>query len=517
MNKDCETFFKNSTVNPKTNRKILKNKKTYNKLVKECGDPDAVEDIKIPYRYAGIAAYRKIYDLPTSQLKFNHPSIISQIFNPDVYTLKSRKANRFQIKNIIKKLDLDKIAHCMSGTDTQFIEKLDAFWPIGAGSFGNVYLIKLKNIYFIIKEALLAWCDKSVIESCGKFDDWGVGEVPYELGIQTMINKALDSGITQNFIYTIGAGICKECIIEIFGKAKLGKCYTIVMEAAAYSLAEILDVLTWAESINAIQQLLMGLTILHGEYGILHRDIKAHNILVLPGPTSGYFKYVVEDRTFFIPCMGKIYTIADFGVSQILNPKYKQSNSLLGTRNFKAIRNANPVGWGATAGLEYTLEPFSTKLRPNFYKNKVSLKRNTFYKKWWKTPQKPHGLYTVNHFTKDEDVKPSIKVDLNNMRTFPAQEFIGDIQDVLRIFVGGAQYFQKHRHYGKFVNDPLFNKLKYMTLHDPVFTLVLLYLNPVKYIFPDVLTAFLFPELKSIQTKIEETFVWKTNSSDATD
>ncbi|AOC55143.1 serine/threonine protein kinase [Lymphocystis disease virus 3] len=518
MNENCQQFFENPYVNPKTKRKILKNKRTYNNLVKECGgDPWQIEKIKIPYRYAGIAAFDKIYNPPNSKLKFKDEINVSTIFNPRVYTLRNRKCNRFQIRNLVKTLDLDKISHCMSGEDQAFVDKLDDVWPIGSGSFGNVYLVKLKTAFFVVKEALMARCDKDAPESCGKFDDWIAEETPYELGVQTMVNQALDARYTQNFIYTIGAGACQECAVEIFGRIKTGKCYTVLMEPAAFSLAEILDELTPEENFNAMQQLLMGLTVLHGEYGILHRDIKSHNILVLPGPDKGYFQYKIEDRTFYIPCMGRIYALADFGVSQILNSDYKKINAMMGTRNFEIVRNSNPVEWGETAGLEYDMVPFSTKLKPKFYKNKVYLNPNKHFKKWWKTPEEAHGLYTINYFTLNEDPEPTVKVDLNNTRRFPPQEFVGDVQDVIRIFVGGPQYFQKHHHHKRPFNHPLFHKLKYMTLYDPIFGLNLLYLNPVKYVYPDVLVAFLFPELSKIQSETIDYFTWNSRNFTASE
>ncbi|AAU10861.1 serine/threonine protein kinase [lymphocystis disease virus-China] len=509
MNEDCQKFFTNPYVNPKTNRKILKNKGTYKKLVKECGgDPWQIEEVKTPYRYAGIAAFDRIYNSTDQQLKFKDTITISTIFNPRVYTLKNRKCNRFQIRNLVKTLDLDKISHCMSGNNRTFIEKLDDVWPIGSGSFGNVYLVKLKDAFFVVKEALMARCDKDAPESCSKFDEWIAEEIPYELGVQTMANQALDARYTQNFIYTIGAGTCKECAIEIFGCIKTGKCYTVLMEPAAFSLAEILDDLTPEEAFNAMQQLLMGLTVLHGEYGILHRDIKSHNVLVLPGPDKGYFQYRMKDRTFYIPCMGRIYALADFGVSQILNSRYKKINAMMGTRNFEVVRNSNTVEWGETAGLEYDMIPFSTKLKPKFYKNKVYLNPNKQFKKWWKTPKEAYGLYTINHFTLTEDSKPSVPVDLSDMRRFPPQEFVGDLQDVMRIFIGGPQYFQKHHHYKQPLKHPLFHKIKYMTLYDPIFGLNLLYLNPIKYVYPDVLVAFLFPELSKTHSDTVDHFSW---------
>jgi len=39
----CQDFFHDPTHNPRTGRKITKGKLTYNKLVRECGDPEQTQ------------------------------------------------------------------------------------------------------------------------------------------------------------------------------------------------------------------------------------------------------------------------------------------------------------------------------------------------------------------------------------------------------------------------------------------------------------------------------------------
>ncbi len=53
---------------------------------------------------------------------------------------------------------------------------------------------------------------------------------------------------------------------------------------------------------------------------------------------------------------------------------------------------------------------------------------------------------TLNKFIKNFDSKPSISVDLEDFQTFPTFGMYEDIQDVVRMFVGGKQTVQPGSH-----------------------------------------------------------------------
>lgn len=76
------------------------------------------------------------------------------------------------------------------------------------------------------------------------------------------------------------------------------------------------------EWFNALFQIMYGLIALKKYFNMLHTDFHAKNILIRKVTPGGYWKYIVDDVTYYVPNLGFVVLIHDFGFSWIENKMY---------------------------------------------------------------------------------------------------------------------------------------------------------------------------------------------------
>lgn len=316
---------------------------------------------------------------------------------------------------------------CMSNSQT-LLKYFTNIKAVGKGSFGTVYIGNVNisnNVYTIaIKEGQITKVEAQRAKNL---------EFPIEYLLNQMMNTILNDGLCPSFNYTYCILFCDQCeVAERFYKAngnigiksKITTCSVTMVEKADSDLKGLDD--QWAQ-LSALFQVLAAVHCIHTLYGIHHRDIKIENVLMrkIPRRENEYWKYKVDGIDYYVPNPGFIAILNDFGVSNSFSPSISYAD--YGVRNAR-VSNGNFV-------------PFTTQRYPQMDKRgKITGIPSPRLRG-------PGGAtLTLNRFWKKFDSKPSISVYLDDFQQFPTFGMYQDIQDVLRMFIGGKQTVQPGSH-----------------------------------------------------------------------
>lgn len=344
---------------------------------------------------------------------------VVSINNSDLF---STIANRLTIDKIINdKLNENNLIRgsekCL---DRDLIKYIDIDKVLGYGSFGVVSLIKLKDsdIKIALKETKIHSIRKKILTEVLE-----VSEVRFLI---TEINKIIEKKISANFPYTYSYFMCNTCNI-ILGKTKLKniKCALLLSEFASGDLYNFDKKIDNTGNIsvdeilfNVYFQIMYAISVLHKYTGIIHNDIKLENILyykIIPG---GFWKYIIGNSTYYLPNLGFVFILNDYGVSYNVFP-------------IKNLKNYNLLSFG-------NIEDNKFKQTINSILCKNNIKKCTFlqYKKY------------VKNFNIDiKDITPE-----NYISVFQTY----DIMDCIYMFSSGKRTTQgdmKGMHHGMIIFD----------------------------------------------------------------
>jgi len=101
--------------------------------------------------------------------------------------------------------------------------------------------------------------------------------------------------------------------ITILNELMSGDLYNYILKIANNNNYELL--------LNAIEQIYMCIASLHS-FGINHNDSHSGNFLFKKIDAGGYFHYVINGTDYYIPNIGYVWTIWDFGVSSQIHRHY---------------------------------------------------------------------------------------------------------------------------------------------------------------------------------------------------
>jgi len=349
-----------------------------------------------------------------------------------------------RLTSYMKHLKGTKWEMCMSGPKAQnFISNFKDVKLIGKGTFGQVYRALFHDEPLVIKEAYLERNEERVIKKhfaslpppTGlhrpnprlKMEHKRVPKntYPEEFAFMELMSQLILDKCCPHFLHSYELAFCDNCrVVGLFGDGradcKSPKCYTMFMEAVDGDVTQV-ETYTEDQQRSMLYQLLLAVHCLH-KLGIVHNDIKNHNVFVTMIKPGGYFKYYVNSKTYYVKNCGIFVHLGDFGVAQHLRPKTNNATKWYGTRNARVVTEAN--------GRVY-FEPFTIK--------HVVGARGVLVKpailNW-----KDNVSSTVNVFSKLGDPQPSINdFDVNDFNKFPAFEFFTDIQNVIRMFTGGSR------------------------------------------------------------------------------
>ncbi|AOC55236.1 hypothetical protein LCDVSa152R [Lymphocystis disease virus 3] len=452
----CESFKQNPGVNPTTSRKILPTGRIYKHLVKFC--------------------------------KTVRTTNAQTIVEPE----SDRVAYMQKVRTVLRSLNLDRGSYCITQENSVLREFLDEVQLLDIGGFGRVYKISYKGLKFVLKEILLEDKDRRVLKDKDLlfWDQW-TKFYPLEIYVFKLTDKLIETNKSPHFVYSAGGGLCSNCVLSTLNYTqKKGSCYVAAMELADFTLTDVLNNLSDEDVKIAVQQLLLGLAVLHCEYGVVHGDLKTDNVLIKRVEPGGYVKYEMFGRNFYVKNKGLLFLIADFNVSKIYHGKYALTK-FRGNKYAEAVSTGLSPGWGLEAGREIVLKPFSTRKFLSFHKNhKMEAVENRFLRSWFDENGEEIGKYTINRFSVGVNVGSDVVVDFNDTRKFYEFTFAHDIQDILAMFKGGRAFAQSYIHKGRRKSVTFLNGL---TLTRPNAS-ELYNVTAAKYFFGDIAVAYLFPE-----------------------
>lgn len=456
----CDEWKKNrldtTPQNPFTNRKIKRDGPTFKKIDLLCGsfgkvggggqviDLDKVCSKWLQDKYPGVRlpapAQPPHPQAPRPQAPQQSPPRAESLYN--------RNALSAMVTAFLRRTVNDKTVNgnaCMSNTST-LLKYFENLRIVGRGTFGTVYVGKVKldggastmdalnqvlpkaanlEVEIAIKEARISAAESRAAKKM---------RFPVEYLFNKLINDILTSGYCPSFAYSYCILFCDHCEVVKFVQQKgrpvqkkaLTTCSVTMVEKADGDLGG-LD--NQCKQLTALFQILAAVHCIHILYGIHHRDIKIENVLIqkIPYRTNQYWRYIVDGLEYFVPNMGFVAILNDFGVSNSLSPAL--SNGDYGLRNAEVV--------ATTTELKFV--PFTTQYYPSISKTGVVTAIPSRHLRNSRT-------LTVNRFWYNFDSRPSVQVNLRDFQRFPTYAMYQDIQDVLRMFIGGSQTEQPGRH-----------------------------------------------------------------------
>lgn len=202
---------------------------------------------------------------------------------------------------------------------------------------------------------------------------------------------------------------------------------------------------------NCLFQVMAGLHCVQKNVQIMNFDVKAENVLYYKIPKGGCWKYVIMDTTFYLPNLGYLFVLNDFGLARSMHPDFVLPKSCvehlrLGSRwaiirkgKFWPIKNSEGEEKEWT-GRDANISSFSpppeafvmTKDTKKVLKRENSLSENQ--KKYLNEMK-----ITTDYRDKDYYKHPLI---------IPPFEFYNDTTDVIRMFLGRKRTTQRRNHGG---------------------------------------------------------------------
>ena len=282
-----------------------------------------------------------------------------------------------------------------------------------------------------------------------------------EVKILNLLKPIVEKGYSQNVAYLIDAFTSSN---GKFGNIKFSesdqkeKCLVMLFECASGNLKKFLANSHTEEELDVcLFQIMFGLHTIQTVAQIQHYDLKAANILCFELDRGGYWEYSVCGKTYFVPNLGFLFVIADLGLARPLSPKHimlrRGSDTLFRIGHRYAIVDGR------------SLIPLSAK-KQTALNGKIS---DANVIKWKSGERSLGGLSccalngkAVNidfEFTPEQKKIIARKNIFLHPELCPPFEFFNDIQDVIRMFIGGKRMSQEGNHVEFSLNDAFIKKL----------------------------------------------------------
>ncbi len=323
-NKDCVKWLLNKNKNPLTGRAISEKGAIYKKLNKECS-PLNEKAIKIQKFF--LSKYKKLSSSKSKSSKVSPPKV-----SPPKTKIVKQNGKLDNTACIVKK-----------GDDLIIDDKIKLIKKFGSSSSFGINFIS-------------SYIDDDSFRFSSKIQH-NTKEAKKELYLLKLLSDIRKKTNNLNFPLLYNYTICpsnkvgnrddlpdffkanrKAGYIAMFNELLLGdlKNYLYNIAKSDYNL--------W---LNAIEQIYMCLASLHS-LGLTHNDSHYGNFLYKETEKGGYFHYKINGDDYYIPNLGYIWVIWDFGVSSIIYRHYdyiddynflnlflRYDNPKLLTENFK--------------------------------------------------------------------------------------------------------------------------------------------------------------------------------------
>lgn len=335
---------------------------------------------------------------------------------------------------------------------------------LGTGDFGNVYESTINDLQFAIKFSRLS---NDAINKPYSYDNTSWFEV---LIMKNIFKPLIIHNICPNLPLLYDSFVCNDCKLTIRDKTKNQPCVITITEFANGTFRDYLKKGNPSEKelYSALFQIMVAIHCIQLTGQIMNYDVKADNILYYNVKPGGYWTYIIHKKRFYVPNYGKLFILNDFGISRPMSPMFqlyrndKEKTFRMGSRLAMVIKNK--------------FVPIECKYEPT-HNGKSS---KTSYIKWNGTKKVQGGQYRLYRDTQkiiDNCTKLTKKqlsfLKKNNLPTNPLEinffeipeiippfEFYNDLQDAIRMFIGGKRTTQRgdHRRY-PVVTDKMYNSL----------------------------------------------------------
>jgi hypothetical protein len=364
---------------------------------------------------------------------------------------------RILLKEKIKK-ELLPIHNIPEGEQCYNVEKLKKYLNvgklIGSGDWGNVYSAYLNyfcsRYKFAIKMSRISETDlkEPYSESSPSWYEFWL--------LKDIIKPLIEKKICPNLPLYIDTFLCNKCDFKIREKKQSHPCIITITEFANSDFKTfLLDSKNIKDKIiySALFQIMAGLHAIQMSGQILNNDIKSANILVYNVKPGGYWKYRIQNINYYVPNYGKMFVLNDFGVSQLYDPNfqlYSSKNTRVFNLGSRYAINMNEKFSPVQAKYEFIKDDL-IETSDIIWENTIISKGAT-YSLDRKTGQivmsktKLSDIQKQYLFENGVNVNPNTWEYFENPYIIPPFEFYNDVQDVLRMFVGGKRTTQNGYH-----------------------------------------------------------------------
>jgi len=190
------------------------------------------------------------------------------------------------------------------------VRMIDKFGSSSA--FGEAWtaLVLSKDYRVAVKKAPLSSIDRNEAFTISQMRS---GETVWsEMAAYLFCTILFMAKVTQNVPVTYKYFWCPTCSI----KSKISPCLLIINELANNDLRHYLkqkNLFGIELTRNCMFQILNALYALQKFYKLSHNDLHFENVLVHQIERGGYWKYIIDGRSYYVPNLGYVFVLWDFG------------------------------------------------------------------------------------------------------------------------------------------------------------------------------------------------------------
>ena len=142
-----------------------------------------------------------------------------------------------------------------------------------------------------------------------------------ELLCMKLCNILVENNVVPNLPVYVNYFYCNSCTYEnpVLKPKNNSPCIILINELATEG-----DLSNWTkiprtpqEWVNAYFQIFVGLYAMQKYFDITHHDLHWNNVLVHKVAPGGYWRYVIDGKTYDVPNLGYLFVLWDFGLAQI--------------------------------------------------------------------------------------------------------------------------------------------------------------------------------------------------------
>lgn len=204
--------------------------------------------------------------------------------------------------------------------------------------------------------------------------EWTQYDVYAEIVCLELVTALVKARVCPNLPMFFSYYVCAKCEFE---NKEIQKYYGSSVGSCVLSLSEFAnggDLKHWCETsrsfdewMNAYFQIFMGIVAIQKYFNMVHFDLHWGNVLIHNVPKGGYWEYTLDGRKYYLPNVGFLFTLWDFGYAFIPG-KLVIDSAVRIKRNREAIENgtmylsdyqqiSGAVSWALTSNTKKVTVP----------------------------------------------------------------------------------------------------------------------------------------------------------------